>query len=1405
MLFIKNDLKRYISFIMIIILTLSTVDISVFAADPKDYYDIKFYDPNSPGEFIIKPTASFELRVNGRQEDNYSNDTQYYKGDFDSGDPDIFTVNAQIGDVLSFVDHSFVNSDYGPLSRYEFQYTRRNIDSGALEDEQVKMYYSKSDFEKLKVALSTSGRYDFYLCVMDSTPLSATGGWGNWSQNGNHRALGRNPSGFDGYWYYTHIRVTVDKDRPIPEFSIKYQGKNVTDNQASPATVDTSDKKLVLQDMSTPSSAADPIVSRIWYYWSARDGWTEIEGSANQTAVVINDFDADLPETALNKAFKLEVIAKSGADASKEHTAYFKYSTGSITTYYIGIDGSIEINLYPPAIETDLPLGTYTRSAKPAPTDYTLVSPTSQQVRLTTSNPKAYIYFYYHKLASSGGTIVVYYKDKLTDADIIPSDIYNYDYGTYEVAAQPAPQLYTLLPPETQSVTLDETHKYVEVKFYYQPDPSLYNKPPVAIIDAPDKIYAGENFRVSGKKSYDTDGRIDEYMWYYDNDITGNTIGNDDGGYIWMPYGSSGLIKLQVKDNQGATGNDRDYVEVLDPVPIAKIDYSGIPKVNRKLTVSALNSIDQDHYPIDHARDTWAITADTADLKYSGTLTGSTKDILFKASGDKPIVLTVHNNCIDAEHPEGFSDTDSVTLKIIPDALPKADFSAPSVVIRNPSDSNYAKIEATNTSSSPDGDIIGKAVLMYAYDSDNDGNFEEETWYYSKDGTNWLPVGMAYSNMVTSFNIYSISTSSPGKFTLKTNQVGKYRFEMRVMEDIPASQTISSFITESDYKRNDTFTSKPIAEKIVDVKNVAPSVSFQAKKSIPMDLVVVTDYLGDLYDNLVARINTFKAQLLPLGINPTVSYVTDRKTVGERTVYQYEWNRFMKFTVDGWASNVRGDFPYHREFTINLESLHFDEGEENLPDRSKYEYRVYYWKYEDEDKTGDPVWFLGVEYDIYYDGQYVRTRETEFQLGHGQSYNGLGTWFDNEEHWDGLQIVLDKTYATTFEKGARSVSGRRAFQGLDVDKVMNVNIPSNNRYMLVAANSFWNTIEVNKPLKNYIGSSNMSPYLVADNETLNKVFSITNLDDIRFINGAKAYEKDGKLYQYSGPMLNVLPYTTRSYPSPVQSVDIPMHNRTIRHYKKDGDHESKVTRDEHYTTTIFVDNGSVTVNTTTIPDVKGIYPIDNYYFIEKTDGSIYYFKRYLKYWKNTIASTYVHLETKLSNPVQLSGASGIKSLKTIDYLDIIDYSVRARYMSGDFVNVYLQDKNGKVFTAKSGEIYALAGIMSGEYYFYSCSYPTALTDMAMLNTDVLDLNPVKTRTSFHYYDIWGNYRELPKDDVTVQYALTSELAAVYKCDLDVNVLSAKELISLKNLWDGEKAEYTEHKIIVRHLMILQKI
>ncbi|MEA4846096.1 MAG: hypothetical protein VB106_02565 [Clostridiaceae bacterium] len=736
--------KNYARNIVAILLCIATVFSSfttVYAGTAPSRYDKDEYKTNGTVDYekihskifshngATAPTAKFEIHV------ERGDDTYVYHSDADK------KIEVSIGDILTIVNTSELGSGNG-FSKCDFQ-----VSDGTTIKQTTSLDAIVSTFND-KIDTSDVGTYHVYLNIMDNEDennhLESTEGWGNWAYNGSYSVVGQNPVGgtassFDCWWYYSNMTIKVKPHPPNADFTIEYQDDDVTDNKTSPATIDPEDMSLVLEDCSTSFSAAEPITSRKWSYWDVNSGWKEIPGSTNKTAVNISNMDSSLPGSGTNKAFKLDVTSSSGGIDDESHTAYFK------------------------------------------------------------------------KVLTSG--YIVYYRDQDTGRDIYPAKVMEgLGFGTYTETARTAPENGELVTPSPTTIVLDAAHPFVEFVFYYKfttPPPEPSTDPPTAILKLPKEVMAGAPVKADGSDSWSNNpgGYIADYYFEYE----GANLIKDNGSdvRIWYPAIGTYEVYLEVEDENGDTDWDEQEIEVKLPIPTAVITVTGILKENRKVTISSINSTSPQYYPIDVTKIVWTITpvsgGTEADIKYTGTLNGNvSKDLLFKKAGTYRIRLTVYNTY-------GRSASAEQTITIVPDLPPVAKITLPTPAgvpyktYRDPGNSNYATAQIFNESYSPDGDTINKAVVLYCYDSDNDGDCKDEQWYYSKDGDTWISTGMTYANTVSFFNIYNISTSNVSQFTLKSKEVGRYHFAIRVMETILASETIPEFITESDYKRDDDF------------------------------------------------------------------------------------------------------------------------------------------------------------------------------------------------------------------------------------------------------------------------------------------------------------------------------------------------------------------------------------------------------------------------------------------------------------------------------------------------------------------------------------------------------------------------------------------------------------------------
>ncbi len=403
------------------------------------------------------------------------------------------------------------------------------------------------------------------------------------------------------------------------------------------------------------------------------------------------------------------------------------------------------------------------------------------------------------------------------------------------------------------------------------------NKDPVAIITGPGSTNAGNSIYISGASSYDPDGSIVSYSWTAPG-ATGSLSGS--GGSIKYTSEGNYSITLTVTDNGGNKDTVVKTINVSPSIPTANIWIGGSTKQNRKVVLDGEDSITPLGTTISSYD--WSIIpvsgCTASDIKYIGELTEESEDVLFKKDGTYRVTLTVRNNL-------GYTDTVSRDIRVSADVPPVAEFTGVQYVLRDPADSNYATIELIDQSYSPDRDVISRRKWTYKYDSDNDGSFLDET-----------------SVVLSDANLKSIK--------LRTNQVGKYLFELEIHETFGQS-TISSFVTASDY-RFDTTADKPQSEKIVEVDNIAPTTSFQLIPSKKVDVYVFAGDNDAYYTNQnMTQLNQFKADLLNKGFDANYIYLNaaDYTQVGIYTEKSFGYKVYKRYEFDfGWNRHSGGDW-----------------------------------------------------------------------------------------------------------------------------------------------------------------------------------------------------------------------------------------------------------------------------------------------------------------------------------------------------------------------------------------------------------------------------------------------------------------------------------------------------------------
>lgn len=393
----------------------------------------------------------------------------------------------------------------------------------------------------------------------------------------------------------------------------------------------------------------------------------------------------------------------------------------------------------------------------------------------------------------------------------------------------------------------------------YDRDIEVINKEPKASFSIPSEVTQGDDVRIKNR-AYDPDGEVVECRW---------EVELPEGGKIVFPYeekelpttpdtevtvyfDKEGIYKftLTAVDEWGKEGTETKEVVVKPAIPTAYFDWNGHIKQNRKLTFEE-QGVTSERYPIIPEKNQWVIipvsgeaTLDAVRVKpdestathgistVEGTqvyqiMSSEKLASLYKKPGTYKVKLRVSNT---AGHTSEWYEQD---FEVVKDEPPIADFNLQSAYIRNPDDNNLAAIDVVCESYSPDGDVIASRIWKYKYDSNNDGSFEDEDWVILDSGNNPTP-------------------------TLKTDEVGRYYFELEVKEDFgEPDPTIPEFIEPEDYLGDNT-DDKPMNEKQTEVLNVKPAVAFESFKKKKVDIVFTTGEVDEskIY-NLQGLITTY--------------------------------------------------------------------------------------------------------------------------------------------------------------------------------------------------------------------------------------------------------------------------------------------------------------------------------------------------------------------------------------------------------------------------------------------------------------------------------------------------------------------------------------------------------------------
>lgn len=389
-----------------------------------------------------------------------------------------------------------------------------------------------------------------------------------------------------------------------------------------------------------------------------------------------------------------------------------------------------------------------------------------------------------NKKTSDTFTFDIYTNDKAFTQVFDVKIIVNYEDGSSETATATASTLFKksgFTPPKDIPV-------------------SELNLPPIAFISAKSPVIMGDDVNITGRGS---DPENDPLTYDWSVPDTGmNGYISDTGGTVWFDKTGYFDFFLTVTDIKQQSDTAYRTINVLPPIPKIQLETSGTLKENRKVVMDISKTYGgSKRYPIDWSKTKWKITPITSgvtenDIKSLDSFTGSQKlNLLFKKAGQYHVEISVTNTARYL----GYKD---IFIDIKPDLAPIADFYTEKTVIRDPKDQNYATMKIYDNSYSEDEDIIAKRVWMYAFDSNNDGDFDNEVWYVYDNG-NWRKVGNNYSE-AKKVDIDSINDGNKTEVKIRSNHVGVYQIELIVREEF-GQETIKDFITVKDKRKDNTF------------------------------------------------------------------------------------------------------------------------------------------------------------------------------------------------------------------------------------------------------------------------------------------------------------------------------------------------------------------------------------------------------------------------------------------------------------------------------------------------------------------------------------------------------------------------------------------------------------------------
>lgn len=672
---------------------------------------------------------------------------------------------------------------------------------------------------------------------------------------------------------------------------------------------------------------------------------------------------------------------------------------------------------------------------------------------------------------------------------------------------------FTINAPTTITVKLTvednnnktaSTTKDIHVKAKPKP---VVNFPPSVLITGPSIVLQGDPFTFRTTAEDKEDGSLTPILSKPSSMTLSQPVHNGDNTAV---FHASGHYTIGVKaiDSNGQEDTDSMAIEVCPPMPLAIITESGDYKVGQTVILdSSKSKAISRTYPIDWTLTKWEITP-------LGSLTES--DIFHKRLNDKEIAFTSKKTgnveiSLTVTNTLGFSNTRTIVRTIQGDSPPIADFKILKTVYRDKDDDKKATLKAFDMSKSPDGDIMTKRVWFYAFDSNNDGVFDNESWYYHN-GNEWTLTGTNYLDIFTYADTVE-PTANLTEVELKSTHVGKYRFALKVYEE--HDNRLFEFVDTSYILTSDT-SNKVVEDTITEIDNIAPvtAVKVDVSNNETIDMVVLTDYSALELLELQTQLNLLKAEGFANAKHINIHLITDQVNIGKqhkiKKYYTYSRNIYLSYFLES------GDYQYSGPGGNRYESYNHDPRYETIQYETTQGYTTPNKPFEKGDEVSWERGYFsrseesmfggyqksGVEFRFFNPNNKVGTLSTR-QITTQGSYQGINFC----QVWNGIVVGGEQVNVTNHWTQTNSfVEHPKEYdiKGIDVSQVEKLPFNTNSKkvlmyfakgtgfdYEITNANNYVGG-SLNKGFLDYLTYNDFETYVIAPESILDFKFDNNN-------------------------------------------------------------------------------------------------------------------------------------------------------------------------------------------------------------------------------------------------------------------------------------------------------------------------